>query len=186
MSPGTVMCFDRITHRWELQSITLISRSRSNTHTASSASMVTIHFDKTEHGDEEGTSLYTCGAPCKRLSGTSRPTITRMTYSVFGSAALYPWWHSTNRRSRSALMDNVEACVVKINRDFPSAHIVLAGDLNQLLELVNWKIWWSYRLDSIRSCINRLTATTSWTTILDFWLSATFDSVSVDTTEKFD
>lgn len=28
-------------------------------------------------------------------------------------------------------MDYIEACVEEINRDFPSAHIVLAGDLNQ-------------------------------------------------------
>jgi hypothetical protein len=32
----------------------------------------------------------------------------------------------------SALVDFIEACVEEINREYPSAQIVLAGDLNQL------------------------------------------------------
>ncbi len=32
----------------------------------------------------------------------------------------------------AALLDYIEACVGELNRDFPAAHVVLAGDLNQL------------------------------------------------------
>ena len=33
------------------------------------------------------------------------------------------------------LLDYIEGCVDEIVRDFPAAHIVLAGDLNQMPDL---------------------------------------------------
>jgi len=50
-------------------------------------------------------------------------------------SALYQNHPPRSLYTADLLLDYVEACLEELNRDFPAALVILAGDFNQLTEL---------------------------------------------------